>query len=87
MLRLDWSRAALAIGTVLLLSRLVAGGAGVPGESVEEVIAVAKSADYLVSDRREWLAPPPAPQPQPRPDTYDTRLYRADLARAKRWGS
>ena len=33
------------------------------------------------------LITPAAAQPQPSADDYDTRLYRADLARAKRWGS
>lgn len=46
---------------------------------VQEAVAVDCTDDALIVSA--------VAQPQPSADDYDSRLYRADLARAKRWGS
>ena len=80
-------RAALVIGAVLFLSWTSAGWSGAPASPVDDVMSAAEAGEcIIVAEHRTWV-PTPAPQPRPDPETYDSRLYRADWARARRWGS
>jgi hypothetical protein len=65
---------------------LLSAGPG-PVNIADEVVDTVDVQMAIASKGNDTLIVPAVAQPQPSADGYDTRLYRADLARAKRWGS
>jgi len=54
---------------------------------VDDVVDTIEVQMAAPSDGDDTSMVPAVAQPQPSADDFDSRLYRADLARAKRWGS
>jgi hypothetical protein len=69
-----------------LLLCLLSAGLG-PNSIAEEVVDTVDVQKAIASEGNDTSIVPAVAQPQPSADGYDTRLYRADLARAKQWGS
>jgi hypothetical protein len=69
-----------------LLLCLLSAGLG-PVNITDEVVDIVDVQKAIASEGNDTLIVPAVAQPQPSAPGYDTRLYRADLARAKRWGS
>ena len=81
----SFSRSRAVIVLALFFCLLSAGlGSVTVVDNVVDTVAV-QEATAPGSD--DALVVPAVAQPQPSADDYDIRLYRADLARAKRWGS
>jgi len=75
-----------AVIVLTLLCCLLSAGLG-SGAVVDNVVDTVAVQEATAPGSDDALVVPAVAQPQPSADDYDIRLYRADLARAKRWGS